>query len=304
MILTRAPLRLTLAGGGTDFPSFYARNGGMVASAAITRYVYIALNRPPLSAEYAVRYSTAEHVRAAADIQHPILREALAKTDPGVEIASLADVPAGTGLGSSGAFTVALLKALKPHMPTRWLAEEACAIEIDRLGRPVGEQDAYVAAYGGCRVYRWHRSGAVAIDPLDLGPLASRLCLFFTGLIRDADGVLAAQHDAHDNLTETYQHGCEQVEMLEAKDWDAYGASLSAHWERKRARAPGMSTPDIDAAYETGMAAGALGGKLVGAGGGGFLCFYTHTPTALRDALSLPELTFDFDMQGATCISS
>lgn len=303
VIVTRTPLRVTLAGGGTDLPSYYSEHGGLVISAAIDKHVHIIVNRPALGDGYALRYSEAEHVESPADIKHPILREALVKEPPGLELACVADVPAGTGLGSSGAFTVGVLHALHPKMSTRWLAEEACALEINRLGRTVGDQDAYIAAYGGVQVLTFHPSGAVNVTPLEVGPLSERLCLFFLGTTRNAADVLGPQADNVANLHETKAVGAAMGEALTLGDLDAYGRLLGEHWEIKKRRAPGISDARIDALYQQGLDAGALGGKVCGAGGGGFLCFYTRNPEPLRAALNLPELTFGFDYHGSTCMS-
>ena len=303
MIVTRAPLRVALGGGGTDLPSYYEKWGGFTISAAINRYVYIALNRPPHSIGYHLRYSKSESVSESCDIEHPIFRETLAKTPPGVEIAALADVPAGTGLGSSGAFTVALLKALHPDMNPRWLAEEASTVEIDRLGRPCGLQDSYVAAYGGVRCFTWAMSGAVTVNTIDVGPLVERLYLFSLGQTRDNTDTLALQGQATENLHVTKHLAVSALTYLKAGRWDDYGALLNDQWENKRKRAPGVTDRRIDLFHQAGLAAGALGGKLVGAGGGGYLLFYTHDPERLRAALMLPELEFGFDTEGASCMS-
>lgn len=299
MIVTRAPLRISLGGGGTDLPAYYEQHGGFVLAAAIDKYVHIALNRPPLLTGYHLRYSRSESAMIPEDIEHPIFRECLAKTAPPVEIAVLSDVPAGTGLGSSGAFTVALLKALSPDKPRRWLAEEAGTVEIVRLARNTGEQDNYTAAYGGVRAYTFHASGKVQIEDLDPGPLASRLCLFFTGFSRDAAEVLAPQAANTDNLHATKRLGYEAATLIAQGHLDDYGHLLHEHWMLKRKRSDGITSPRIDALYEMGLEAGALGGKLVGAGGGGFLLFYARDPERLRHAMPLVPLEFGFDYEGA-----
>ena len=306
MNVTRAPLRVTLAGGGLDLPGYYETYGGFTISAAIDKYVYIAANRPPHSTGYHLRYSSSESVSEAADIVHPIFRETLAKTPPGIEIAVLADVPAGTGLGSSGAFTVALLKNLHPDMPTRWLAEEASTVEIDRLERPCGLQDAYIAAYGGVRCFTWAMSGAVTVNTIDVGPLAERLYLFSLGQTRDNTDTLALQAQATENLHLTKHHAVTALTYLKAGRWDDYGLSLNDQWATKRDRAPGVTDRRIDLFLSAGLRAGALGGKLVGAGGGGYLLFYVPPdgdPDRLRETLMLPELEFTWDTEGAKCMS-
>lgn len=286
-MIARAPLRISLGGGGTDLPAYYSQYGGMVIGAAIDKYVTIVTNRTPFIEGYALRYSTVEHVRHPDEIDHPVFREALEKEPPGIEIAVLADVPAGTGLGSSGAFTVALLRALHPDRPRRWLAEEAGTIEMQRLGRNVGEQDNYTAAYGGVKVYTFSRSGKVEVNDLAVPGLAEKLCLFYTGITREAVVTSTDLHAAK-------RLGEESVQLIDEQRYDEYGLILNEQWALK-----GPQHPDIDGWRAQGLAAGALGGKLVGAGGGGFLLFYTHDPDALRDALPLRELPFTFDQMYA-----
>ena len=303
VIVTRAPLRICLAGGGTDLPAYSNEHGGFCITGAIDKYVYISSNRPPFLDGYAVRYSESEHQIDAARLRHPMFREALSKTEPGIELSVLADVPAGTGLGSSGAFAVALLKNLHPDLGKRWLAEEATTLELDRLQRPVGLQDQYAAAYGGVRCYTFATSGAVTVNDIDPGPLVERLLLFFTGTVRDAATTLAWQAQAVENLHVTKQVGVDSLAAIKDERWDDYGDLLNAHWRVKRKRVDGISSHRIDTMYQTGMKAGALGGKLVGAGGGGFLLFYTLDPEKLRAAMPLAELPFTWDQDGATCMS-
>lgn len=301
MILVRAPLRVSLGGGGTDLPSYYSKHGGFVVSAAIDKYVYVAVNQIP-SDEYLLKYAESERVADPSVIRHPILREVLSGQPAGVEVAVLADVPARTGLGSSGAFTVACLKAFRPNLPARWLAEEASWVEIDRLGRPVGEQDQYVAAYGGVRCYTFFASGAVTVDPLAVPGLDDRLLLFDTGETRDAAQVLGPQHEAVENLHETRKIGRKVYDALLERDYGTFADLMDAHWRVKRERSPGITTPEIDRAYELGRANGARGGKLVGAGGGGFLMFYADDPALLRSTMErvgLRELAFGFAPGGA-----
>lgn len=323
MLITRAPLRISLGGGGTDLPSYYREFGGFVISAAITKYIYIGINRT-FSQDYVLKYSELERVQEVAEIKHPILREALAlhHVGPALEIISLADIPAGTGLGSSGAFTVGLLKALyglqREHIVTGSLAEEACQIEIDRLGRSVGKQDQYIAAFGGLTRFEFCSNDEVRVSPLrisnqTLHDLEERLLLFFTGYSRQADSILDDQRTRSErrdgsmleNLHMIADIGRRVGEVLEKGDTRGFGELMHEHWEHKRTRSKSMSSDSIDRWYEVGRANGAVGGKLVGAGAGGFLMFYAEDPAALREAmtgLGLAELRFSFDHDGAAVI--
>jgi D-glycero-alpha-D-manno-heptose-7-phosphate kinase len=323
VLITRTPLRISLGGGGTDLPSYYRRFGGMVVSAAINKYVYIGINRT-FTDDYFLKYSELERVHSVEDIRHPIVREALTlhQVGPAVEIVSLADIPGGTGLGSSGTFTVGLLRALyafeRRHVVAGALAEEACTIEIDRLGRAVGKQDQYVAAFGGLTCCEFCADDTVNVSALrisnqTLHDLEERLLLFFTGYSRSADAILEDQKTRSeqgdqtmlDNLHTIAEIGHRVRRALEAGDTEAFGRLMHDHWELKRARSQTMSSSDIDRWYDAGMASGALGGKLVGAGAGGFLMFYATDPAALRQAMAregLVELRFAFDLDGSTVV--
>ncbi|TMB86612.1 MAG: galactokinase [Chloroflexi bacterium] len=324
MIITRTPLRISLGGGGTDLPSFYGRHGGMVVAAAIDKYVYVGINRT-FTDDYFIKYSEMERVKVAADVAHPIVREALLLHGiaPALEIVSLADIPAGTGLGSSGTFTVGLLRALyalkREHVSAHALAEEACSIEIDRLGRAVGKQDQYIAAFGGITCFEFCSDGRVQVLPLGISQqtlhdLEEHLLLFFTGYSRDADRVLADQRERSEQGDQTMVDGLRAIadlghrvkEILEAGDTRGFAALMHEHWERKRERSTGISSPAIDHSYEVALASGALGGKLVGAGGGGFLIFYAESPAQLRQAMAdegLAEVRFQFDFDGSTVVA-
>jgi D-glycero-alpha-D-manno-heptose-7-phosphate kinase len=320
VINSRAPLRISLGGGGTDLPSYYREFGGFLVAGAIDKYVYM-LVHSVFQRRYRMKYSELEEVDTAAEIRHPILRETLLRHWQGnpLEIASVADVPAGTGLGSSGSYVVCLLKALSlarrmPVTPST-LAEAACHIEIDVLGEPVGKQDQYVAAHGGICAYTFHEDDTVTVEPLELDletlkRLRECLLLFYTGDARSASTVLSDQDtrsragDATmlDNLHQTKQLGFESRKLLERGDLVAYGELMHEHWEIKRRRSPGMANERIDRLYDIARRSGAVGGKLVGAGGGGFLLVYTQDPQATRAALapeSAPELPFDFEFNGA-----
>jgi len=320
MIITRSPLRITLGGGGTDLPSYYREHGGFLIAAAIDKYVYVTVMRPFTPGIY-LKYSKLEHVDATADVHHPIIREAIDLVGfrtPQIEITTLADIPAGTGLGSSGSFTTALVKALYAHrrrlLHPNELAELACAIEIDRLKEPIGKQDQYIAAYGGITCFTFREDGAVHAEPLKLPidamfGLEDNLLLFFTGFSRTAGSILADQQTrtaGHDetmlaNLHYVKDLGRRSRAALEKGDTAGFGELLHEHWEHKKRRSQGMSNPQIDEWYELGRKNGALGGKLVGAGGGGFLMFYAEDHRRLRSAMAaagLEEIRFRFDFEG------
>lgn len=320
MIIARSPLRITLGGGGTDLPSYYRDHEGFLISAAIDKYVYVNVMRPFTPGIY-LKYSHMEHVNQIAEVQHPIIREALQvvgfKT-PQVEITTLADIPAGTGLGSSGSFTTALLKALythrKRHLHQEELAELACHIEIDRLGEPIGKQDQYIAAIGGVTCFTFHKDDKVTAKPLNVTmdtmfDLEDNLLLFFTGFSRSAGSILNEQDVRSqkndqamlDNLHYVKNLGYRSKEALESGQTLQFGELMHEHWEHKKQRSGGMSNPQIDQWYELGLKNGAVGGKLVGAGGGGFLMFMAHDRNKLRHAMStagLEEVRFRFDFEG------
>jgi D-glycero-alpha-D-manno-heptose-7-phosphate kinase len=320
MIYSRAPLRISLGGGGTDLPSYYREHGGFLIAGAIDKYVYM-LTHTVFQRRYRMKYAQTEEVDSAAEIRHPIMREALTRHWRGspLEIAIVADVPAGTGMGSSGAFGVALLKGLaharRTSITPEALAEAACEIEIEILREPVGKQDPYVAAHGGICSYTFNRDGSVEVTPLELDPttlrlLRERLLLFYTGEARSASVVLSDQDkrtkagDAEmlENLGKTKELGLRSRDLLVAGDLDGYGELMHEHWLNKRARSSGMATERVDELYTLARRSGAIGGKLVGAGGGGFLLVYARNPSDTRQAMSAagaPELVFDFEFQGA-----
>jgi D-glycero-alpha-D-manno-heptose-7-phosphate kinase len=326
MIIARSPLRITLGGGGTDLPSYYRDHEGFLVSAAIDKYVYVNVMRPFTEGIY-LKYSQLEHVEKIADVKHPIIRETLQmlgfKT-PQVEITTLADIPAGTGLGSSGSFTTALLKALythrKRHLHQEELAELACHIEIDRLGEPIGKQDQYIAAVGGVTCFTFHKNDKVTAEPLGISmdtmfDLEDNLLLFFTGFSRSASGILkdqkvkSQQNDVEmlNNLHYVKDLGYRSRDALIDGKTELFGELMHEHWEHKKRRSGGMSNPKIDEWYEIGMKNGAVGGKLVGAGGGGFLMFMAHDRNKLRHAMShagLEELRFKFDFEGTKVVMS
>jgi D-glycero-alpha-D-manno-heptose-7-phosphate kinase len=320
MIITRSPLRISLGGGGTDLPSYYRRHSGFLIAAAIDRYVYITLHQT-FQPGLILKYSKMEQVATVAEVQHPIVREALRMTqitDPHLEITSMADIPAGTGLGSSGSFTTALLKALHTYRKNlvhpQALAEQACAIEIERLGEPIGKQDQYIAAYGGLTCFQFLPNGHVEASPLKIGPetlynLEDNLLLFFTGYSRSASSILKDQDDRSkqndrevtDNLHFIKDLGFQTQEALESGDLDKFGQLMNVHWEHKKQRSGQMTNRDIDRWYTLARENGAIGGKLIGAGGGGFLMFYATDKTRLRHVLTssgLREVRFRFDFEG------
>ena len=325
MIITRSPLRISLGGGGTDLASYYREHGGFLVAAAINKYVYLTLHRTFVE-ECIIKYSRMERVSSIDEIAHPIIREALRLTRTPVaslEIASMSDIPAGTGLGSSGSFTTALLHALhtqqKRIATKEELAEEACGIEIDLLGEPIGKQDQYIAAYGGVTCLTFDRDGKVDAHPVaasdeTLANLEDNLLLFFTGYTRSASAILKDQNDrtaANDramtaNLHQIKEIGRASCAALESGDLRGFAKLMHEHWLLKRVRSGGMSNSAIDAAYDLAIRNGALGGKVIGAGGGGFLMFYAEDKVRLRHAMreaGLVEVRVRFDFTGTTVVT-
>ncbi len=325
MIITRSPLRISLGGGGTDLPSYYREHEGFLIAAAIDKYVYITQHRT-FAQEIIVKYSKLERVSSVEQIEHPIIREALrlvGVTDPHLELTSMADIPGGTGLGSSGSFTTALLKALhtskKNLISPAELAEQACEIELERLREPIGKQDQYIAAVGGITAFTFHRDGRVeyrpcAISEETLFNLEDNLLLFFTGYSRSASTILkdqdvrSRQNDAAmlENLHYTKELGRQSLKELEAGNLEEFAHLMDIHWQRKKSRSAGMSNERINQWYEYAMSNGALGGKLIGAGGGGFLMFYASDKQKLRHAMreqGLQEVRFRFDFEGTKVVA-
>ena len=326
MVITRSPLRITLGGGGTDLPSYYERHAGFVVSAAVDKYVYITLHGG-FSEEFILKYSKLERVKTADAVDHPIIREALRAmgiTTGNLEITSMADIPAGTGLGSSGSFTTALLKALhawkKNLVHPAELAQQACEIEIGRLREPIGKQDQFIAAYGGITCFNFLTDGRVEAWPLKISEetlynLEDNLLLFFTGFTRLASSILKEQDDKSkradqamiDNLHFVKGLAFQSQRALEAGDLAEFARLMDLHWQRKKQRSGNMSNPKINEWYDLAMTNGALGGKLIGAGGGGFLMFYASDKTKLRHAMrgvGLKEVRFKFDFEGTKLLVS
>lgn len=323
MILARAPLRITLGGGGTDLPSYYSKHGGFALTAAIDKYVYICVNRPPADSLIRVKYSRYEEVESLDEIVHDLVRPTLEQLGirDTIEIVSLADVPAGTGLGSSSTYLVALLIGLhelkRERVSSQALAEEAFHIERELAGHPVGKQDHYAAAFGGVTCIQIAPDGMVQVSPLNLSvsateTLLARVLLFSTGIRRKADDILHEQRRGSErgdpnmieSLHRTKELGLEVREALQKGDVDAFGSILHEHWQTKKRRSESMSDGRVDAWYDRARAAGASGGKIVGAGGGGFLMLYCPdgSKDSVRQAMvseGLRELTYSIDYDGA-----
>jgi len=324
MIITRSPLRISLGGGGTDLPSYYTKYGGFLIAAAIDKYVYIALHQTFID-ELIVKYSKMERVASIDKIKHPIVREAFKSVkikELNLEISSMADIPAGTGLGSSGSFTTALLKTLHSYKKNlvhpEELAEQACHIEIDRLGEPIGKQDQYIAAYGGITCFEFQKDNHVKAYPLKINKetlydLEDNLLLFFTGYSRKASSILKDQDYKSnnndramiENLHLIKEFGRRSKDALEKGQLRQFGKIMSEHWKYKKRRSSGISNSKIDQWYALALKNGAVGGKLIGAGGGGFLMFYAEDNARLRHAMrasGLEEVRFHFDFEGTKVI--
>jgi D-glycero-alpha-D-manno-heptose-7-phosphate kinase len=320
MIISRTPLRISFAGGGTDLPAFWREEAGAVLSTTIDKYIYVVANRR-FEPEIRVSYSKTEIVENVADIQHDLVRESLRVTGlpSHLEILTMADIPAGAGLGSSSSVTVGLLNALyafqgKLRSPED-LAHEACEIEIDIIGKPIGKQDQYAAAYGGFRFLQFEPTGAVRIEPVVCEPdlladLQRNLILFFTGMTRSADSILELQsaNIKSDSMVRTHLRAMRDLAfelrsvVAGKQPLDRFGAILNEGWQLKKQAAEGITNPSIEGWYEKALGAGALGGKLLGAGGGGCLLFYCpyERQNQVRTALSdLPEIHFRFEMEGS-----
>ena len=325
MIIVRSPQRISIGGGGTDLASYYSRYGGFLISAAIDKYVYVSVIRPFKEGIY-LKYSENEKIMNCNQIKHPIFREVLRKYEPTnnqIEITTLADIPSGTGLGSSGSFTTALIKSLKSHrnkdIDCQELAEAACEIEINILKEPIGKQDQYIASYGGIKIFEIDMDGSVESKNLNISQntindLEENLLLFFTGFTRKAGDILSDQ-DKKTKTDDTFMidqmHFVKEMGKkiqcsLEGGDTIEFGKLMHEHWLEKKKRSINMSNDKIDNFDNIALDNGAVGGKVVGAGGGGFLMFYASDNRALRKKLSgmgLEELRFRFDFEGTKQIN-
>ena len=324
MIISRSPLRISLGGGGTDIPSFYQKHDGFVMAAAINKYVYTSIIEPYANGFF-LKYSSLEKVKNINKIKHPIIREVLLKYKLNlkrIEITTLADIPSGTGLGSSGSFTNSLIKALyafnNRSINTEKLSEESCDIEINRLKNPVGKQDQYISAYGGIKNFVFKKNNKVIVSNTKISrdtffELEDNLLLFFTGFTRSSSTILKKQdvdskkniHEMIENLKKIKKIGLEAKKLIENNDLKKYGELMNYHWKKKIERSKNITNKKINYIYEEALKSGAIGGKLVGAGGGGFLMFYAHDKTALRKKmlnLKIQELIFKFDTEGTKII--
>jgi len=319
-------LRITLGGGGTDLPSYYREHEGFLVAAAIDKYVYVTVTRPFTPGIY-LKYSQLEHVEQVRDVKHPIVREAIEMLEfktPQVEITTLADIPAGTGLGSSGSFTTALLKALyahrKRHLNQDELPKLPAPIETALSADPIGKQLRSIPPSAGITCFTYHRNDTVTAVPLKISmdtllDLEDNLLLFFTGFSRSAGDILKDQNartkqsdsEMLRNLHYVKDLGIRSKEALEGGDAPRFGELMHQHWEHKKRRSGGMTNPKIDEWYDLALKSGAVGGKLVGAGGGGFLMFYAADRNRLRHAMraaGLEEVRFRFDFEGAKVVLS
>lgn len=320
MLISRSPLRVTLGGGGTDLPSYYKKKNGFLISAAIDKYVYVTITRPFKQGIY-LKYSKIEKVKKVSQIFHPIIKEVLKEQNfkkPQIEITTLTDIPAGTGLGSSGSFTTALIKALyfykNRRIQTKDLAEKACDIELNKLKEPIGKQDQYISAYGGINCFYFKKSGEVIVEPLKISnktllSLKNNLLIFFTGYSRNASDILKEQDkktkkqnkEMIKNLDFIKNIGLKSKKYLESGDLGKFAELMNIHWEYKQSRSKQMTNKKITKYYKDALKNGAIGGKIVGAGGGGFLMFYANDIKKLRKKMiqdGLEEVKFDFDFRG------
>jgi len=325
MIITRTPFRFTIGGGGTDLPAYYEKYGGFIFAAAINKYMFINLNRPVVDDLVRVKYTKSEMVFHRDELEHDIAREAMRMMDfeNGLEIISIADVPAGTGLGSSSCYAVGLLNGLhsmkRKYIPLENLAEEACDLEINRLGKPIGKQDQYMAAFGGLTVLDIEKDGTVHVrrakisdDCLD--ELNRNLLMFYTDTSRSADAILSEQSagakeekkDVVESMHYIKELGYKILDSVESGNITDVGLMFDEHWKYKKRISSKMSNPRFDEIYETAKNNGALGGKISGAGGGGFFLFYVEERRkGLRKAmkkLGLREMRYSFDLEGTKII--
>ena len=321
MIISRTPLRISFAGGGSDLPSYYLKHGGAVLSTTIDKYIYIAVHRYFSSNQSLLKYSQTELVNNNDEIQHPLFRECMKLVDvTGLDISSMADVPAGTGLGSSSAFAVSLLNVLHAYkheaVSAEYLASTACDIEINRLGDPIGKQDQYAAAYGGLNFIRFNYDGSVNVEKVVMDPavkaqLERNLILLYTGTKHSASAILKEQGkemqrlDKQQVMHKMVEMAYELKDVLEHNQIDDFGRILNEGWLLKRSLANSISNPLVDNLYNQGMEAGALGGKLLGAGGAGFVLFYcpeNKQETFRKQMSAYTEMPFKFENYGSKII--
>jgi D-glycero-alpha-D-manno-heptose-7-phosphate kinase len=327
MIITRTPFRIPLGGGGTDLPSYYSQHGGSIFSATIDKYMYILIHRPFVDDLIRIIYSQSERVEKLSQLRHDLARAALEHmgVDSAVQIASIADIPAGTGLGSSSAYAVGLLHGLhvlkRDYVSLETLADEACHIELDLLKKPIGKQDQYLSALGGFLVLDIDPDGTVhhrraKISDQTLDRLNANVLFFYTGISRSADGILRHQSEAarrDDSSTVETLHrikkiGRDILAAIEGDDLPRFGRLLHEHWSTKKNLSSKITEPRLDHLYSIALDNGALGGKIMGAGGGGFFMFYTDEGHQhLRDAMkreNLREMRYSFDFEGTKLLSN
>ncbi|MBI4858022.1 MAG: galactokinase [Acetobacterium woodii] len=321
MIITRTPFRFTLGGGGSDLPSYYSKYGGFIFAAAIDKYMFININRPIVDDLVRVKYTKSEQVQHREELQHDIAKEAMRmmNVERAIEIISMADVPAGTGLGSSSCYTVGLLNALhtlkREYIPIQHLAEEACDLEINKLGKPIGKQDQYMAAFGGLTVLNIEKDGTVHvrranISDENIDDLNRNLLMFYTNTSRSADEILSEQskganegkRDVVENMHYIKELGFKILDAVENGNITDVGLMFDQHWQYKKRISNKMSNPHFDKIYEIAKECGALGGKISGAGGGGFFLFYVEKKhgsfRAKMKELGLREMRYRFDFEG------
>lgn len=320
MIVVRSPLRITLGGGGTDLKSFYKKEGGFLVSAAINKYIYISINRP-FDDGFFLKYSKQENSKNIKSINHPIIREALNLIAPDIsklDITSLADIPSGTGLGSSSSFTTALIQGIYTYqnriISKHQLADLACQIEIDILKEPIGKQDQFISSYGGITAFDFNMDDSVNVNSIGIShnylhDLEENMLLFFTGFSRKAGDLLKDQNEKSktndkkmiNNLKDVKNIGIQSFDAIKNENLEKLAELFNVQWDLKRNRSHGMTNSEIDNIYYGALNSGALGGKLVGAGGGGFLLFIVNDKKRLREymnAKGLQEVRFNFDFEG------
>jgi len=331
VIVTRTPFRVTLGGGGTDLPSYYSQHGGFIFAMGLDKYMYVIVNRPTVSHKIRLHYSDSEVVDHVDELRHELAREALKKhgIERAFEVASIADLPAGTGLGSSSCYLVGLLNALhhdrRDYVPLQQLAEEACHIELDILRQPIGKQDQYMATYGGLTVLEIARDGAVSVRQLrpssgDIAELVAQTHIYYTGSQRDAREVLRDQNTAMqkkdatdharvaDSLHRIRDLGYRILDAIEHSNFDAWGQMLDEHWQNKKKMSAKISISKVDEIYdEVRQRFGVLGGKIIGAGGGGFLMLYAPKQHAdlerFMHSRGMPRMHYSVEPEGTKVVA-